>query len=219
MEALVQQLQTAFGNAFADMRQDERMRDVGVYNPRSISSVEAWVIHHSAGRKDQSPFEIRNYHVNTLGWPGIGYHFLVYDPEVYVDWPAVIYVGSVLQSRACVANMNHKVVCICLVGNFETERPSDAHLDLTRRLLDTLDTVLGTRPRRPHRDYRKTACPGKYMDMAALEFSMKDTIRHVRWEVEESIREIEAGKVPEARERLLRLVNVDYGPLYVLERR
>lgn len=129
---------------------------------RDLSLVKYLAIHHSAGSDTQTPVEIANYHINSNGWGGIGYHFLVDKNGM------VYYVGDISTARANVANLNDAVIGICLIGNFtQGQVPTDLQLDSTRKLCDFFinnfpqlnlgwDFVLG------HKDLpgQATACPG-----------------------------------------------------------
>lgn len=129
---------------------------------RSLDQVKYLAIHHSASPDTQTPFEIANYHINSNGWGGIGYHFLVDKNGV------VYYVGDISTARANVANLNDQVIGICLIGNFtQGQVPTDLQLDSTGKLCDFFinnfpqlnlgwDSVLG------HKELpgQATACPG-----------------------------------------------------------
>ncbi|MEK7166249.1 MAG: peptidoglycan recognition family protein, partial [Patescibacteria group bacterium] len=79
---------------------------------RPLSQVQYLTIHHAAGPDTQTPDSIAAFHVNTNGWGGIGYHFVIAkDGRVY-------YVGDLTTGRANVANLNHLVIGICLIGSF-----------------------------------------------------------------------------------------------------
>lgn len=131
---------------------------------RDLSLVKYLAIHHSAGPDSQTPVEIANYHINSNGWGGIGYHFLVDKNGM------VYYVGDISTARANVANLNDAVIGICLIGNFtQGQVPTDLQLDSTRKLcdffinsypdlsnIDSWDKVAG------HKDLpgQATTCPG-----------------------------------------------------------
>lgn len=87
------------------------------------------MIHHSAVDRDNTAVEIASYHVNVLGWPGIGYHWLVH-PDGRIE-----YVGDLRTVRYNVAKRNPEVIGICLPGDFTRHPPTDAALDSTRRLV------------------------------------------------------------------------------------
>jgi hypothetical protein len=127
-----------------------------------LSEYRYLAIHHSAGPDNQTPDDIASYHVNSLGWGGIGYHFVITkDGTTY-------YVGDLTTARANVANMNNLVVGICLVGSFiDGKEPTDAQINSAHELCSQLlfrtpelsgvndwINVVG------HQDLMATRCPG-----------------------------------------------------------
>lgn len=129
---------------------------------RSLSQVKYLAIHHSAGPDTQTPEQIANFHIQTNGWGGIGYHFLIAKDGT------VFYVGDISTARANVANLNEQVIGICLIGNFTQGRiPTDEQLNSGNKLCDffinnfpqftlSWDAVLG------HKELpsQSTTCPG-----------------------------------------------------------
>lgn len=129
------------------------------YEVRGIGGIEQLVIHHSATDDDRSAERIAEYHVNTNGWPGIGYHFLVHQDG------RIEYTQGIEVTSYGVARRNDNTLHICLVGNWTERQPSEAQLVATRKLIDNLCFALGriypvvghTEIAPP--DYA-TACPG-----------------------------------------------------------
>jgi len=106
---------------------------------------------------------IQNAHMNgkDTGYGDIGYHFVI-DPF-----------GHVFQGRELVwqgahakGDNNIQNIGVCLIGNFENEKPTTAALDALHKMLDTLrkqykiprTSVIG------HCDLKNTECPGKYLE-------------------------------------------------------
>ena len=117
------------------------------------------VVHHSGVARDNSAREIASYHVNVLGWPGIGNHFLVHMGG------KIDYVGDILTIRYNVASLNHHVIGICLTGDFTRQPPSTAQLNAARLLIANLQYALGWHvPIAGHGEIalagNGTACPG-----------------------------------------------------------
>jgi len=94
------------------------------------------------------------------GYGDIGYHFVI-DPY-----------GNIFQGRdlawqgahASGAN-NVQNIGVCLLGNFDEEKPTQAALARCRQLLDNLRSTWRI-PRRQvltHQELRSTECPGKYL--------------------------------------------------------
>lgn len=141
-------------------------------NPRFMSRHKApWsriTVHHTAmpleadtslaGRASELR-QIQKSHLNKdEGWGDIGYEFVI-DPE------GRIYEGRRLIWRgAHVRGKNDHNLGICLMGNFDLQRPTQAALTSLERLLDDLRAKNGI-PRSAvtwHRDWpsANTDCPG-----------------------------------------------------------
>jgi len=125
------------------------------------------VVHHSATPDNLvlRDFDaIRRYHMSK-GWRNIGYHWVVE------------YVNNVLQAiqgrqewetgAHCIPR-NHDSIGICVVGNFDVEKPSDKlyrfTADLCRRIMNRHPIELVS----DHRRWDATACPGRNFDMSIL---------------------------------------------------
>jgi N-acetyl-anhydromuramyl-L-alanine amidase AmpD len=128
------------------------------YDARGLGQIEQIVIHHSA-TPDTTAEAIASYHVNTLGWPGIAYHFLVHsDGRIeYTNGVEVISYG--------VARRNDNTMHICMPGDFTTVQPGETQIVATRLLIDNLRYAMGQAyPVVGHKeiappDYA-TSCPG-----------------------------------------------------------
>ena len=130
-------------------------------------------VHHSAeaepapldGSAESSAAALRQIQRSHLKskmppWGDIGYHFLI-DPE-----------GRVFQGRDLAwqgahakGDNNIQNIGVCLLGNFDEEKPSSAALESLRRLLDNLRRTYNI-PRsevHKHADFRSTDCPGKFL--------------------------------------------------------
>ncbi|MFH1485664.1 MAG: peptidoglycan recognition family protein, partial [Chloroflexota bacterium] len=127
------------------------------YPGRELSDINYLVIHHSGVDVDSTAEAVATYHVDTLGWPGIGYHFLIH-------WDGRgEYVGDMATVRYNVAGRNREVVGICLPGDFTSHPPTEAALASARDLAANLRSSLGRPlPAVGHRDIAvgATACPG-----------------------------------------------------------
>lgn len=129
---------------------------------RPSTDVRYVVMHHTAGPDNQTCANIANYHVNSRGWGGIGYHFVIYRDGT------INYVGDLGTARANVKDMNEKVTGVCLVGDFTKKLPSDEQITSAHELckfllfdlkaqfpnLDGWNSLVG------HQDLSPTACPG-----------------------------------------------------------
>ncbi len=92
------------------------------------------IIHHSAAntRSNDFPAVIRSiwdFHANTRGWDDIGYNWLI-------DANGVIYEGRGAERLgAHFSCMNEETVGICLIGNFEEDKPTEAALDALQQFV------------------------------------------------------------------------------------
>lgn len=137
------------------------------YKTRLATAIKQIVIHHSAtkpnssdGIRDAEAFA--RYHVIELGWPGIGYHYVIgKDGTVLKTNP-----NSVSSYHAGKANATS--LGVCLVGTFDVKEPPeeqwDAALRLTRELMGAygipVERVIG------HREVpANKSCPGNRFDM------------------------------------------------------
>lgn len=124
---------------------------------RQISEIKYLAIHHTASDSSQTPKDIAEYHVNSNGWGGIGYHFLIDKAG------NVFYVGDLSTARANVANMNEQVIGIGLIGNFTNGRiPTSNQLDSASKLCEFFITNYPGLSIKGHKELpnQKTICPG-----------------------------------------------------------
>jgi len=122
---------------------------------------EYLIIHHTATDRDRTTFEaVRQYHIRK-GWGDIGYHYFITADGTLWKGRAESEVGAHAQADG----MNFKSIGICLTGNFEVERPTDAQITTLETTLERLraeysisrEQVLG------HQEVPNahTLCPGK----------------------------------------------------------
>lgn len=154
----------ALGNNFVDLR-DSIPGDCFNWSwVRPLNQVNFLAIHHTAGPDTQTPQQIANFHINSNGWGGIGYHFLIAKDGT------VFYVGDISTARANVANLNEQVLGICLVGNFTSGRlPANEQMDCAHKLCDffinnypDLSNITSWDAVRGHKELpgQSTTCPG-----------------------------------------------------------
>lgn len=128
------------------------------YGKRALSDI-AWVVwHHSAVAVDSSAQAIAEYHVGTLGWPGIGYSWLIH-------WDGTIeYVGDMKTIRYQVAGRNNETMGICIPGDWRNTDPPQAALEASRQLWRYLKTTMPWLELKAHREVAlpgyATECPG-----------------------------------------------------------
>ncbi len=124
------------------------------------------VIHHSASDSGNAS-TIDKYHREVKGWSnGLGYHFLIGNGNGSHE--GKIEVGDRWNEQKDGAHAgndkyNKYGIGICLVGNFDNSYPSDSQISSLLYLVDYLQNRCNI-PRENivmHRDFRKTACPGR----------------------------------------------------------
>src|SRR2546425_338525 len=77
------------------------------YTPRDVASIRWIVLHHSGGPADQTPESIARFHIETRGWSGIAYNYLIYeDGRIFAARPLDVV-------PACVKGHNEERLCIC----------------------------------------------------------------------------------------------------------
>lgn len=145
--------------------------------------MQMFVVHHTAqtvnGEKRTALERVRalyQYHTMSLGWGDIGYHYII-------DESGQIYEGKeggryVIGGHAYCNNIG--TVGVALLGNFETEQPSQKQVQSLQWLLQTLGQEYKIDPSRSvtfhgkqfaspivrHRDLLSTSCPGFYLASA-----------------------------------------------------
>ena len=127
------------------------------YTIRERGAVSTIIIHHSVVPPTVDADRIARYHVETSGWPGIGYHFFVgVDGYIRQTQPleAISYHAGDVGNREGVG--------VCLSGDFTNQVPSDLQLTATAQLVAWLlnDLDLSLDAVHGHSDYRDTQCPG-----------------------------------------------------------
>jgi len=124
------------------------------YGRRSLDRIRSCVVHHS-GNTSGSPESFARYHVNTHGWPGIGYHFVI-------DKDATIYLTQYLDTNSYHTSGNNTAAFgICVIGNYEIEVPKHKVIQALVGLINDVRLILPPFEVRGHLDYVNTDCPGK----------------------------------------------------------
>jgi N-acetylmuramoyl-L-alanine amidase len=136
---------------------DQLPKGTRSYAKRNLQQIVRFVIHHSAD-PNGTPEKYAKYHVQTHGWPGIGYHFVIQKD------------GTIFQTNALetisynVENYNTGTVGICLTGNFENELLQAPQKNALVWLLKDLVVQLGPKSILPHSAFKPTECPGDHID-------------------------------------------------------
>jgi N-acetyl-anhydromuramyl-L-alanine amidase AmpD len=133
------------------------------YSTRARSQINSIVLHHSAVPASVGADRIAKYQVERQGWPGIGFHYFIYD-DGRIEQTQPLEVISFHAGDA-----NPTSIGICLAGNFTDQPPTEVQLlstsQLTAWVLQELNLPIGAI--HPHKDYVITACPGNQWDDGA----------------------------------------------------
>jgi hypothetical protein len=180
---------TPFANAPPD-RVDSRSDPIpGSVNARSFedparpghpwtttAKPRAWryiVIHHSATESGNARLFDRAH--RSRGWDELGYHFVIDNGLGGPD--GMVEVGPRWRSQKHGAHaktaddrFNNFGIGICLVGNFETGRPTARQMQALGELVAFLQARYNIAPSHVvgHRDTKPTACPGRHLPIAAV---------------------------------------------------
>ncbi|MEM9803007.1 MAG: peptidoglycan recognition family protein [Planctomycetota bacterium] len=103
---------------------------------------------------------IQRQHMDVEGYADIGYHFLIDPAGRVIEGRQLSWQGAHAGGENNVGNVG-----ICLLGNFEVQRPTRSALASLDRLVFQIQGRLGI-PRnnvRPHRAWKETACPGRHL--------------------------------------------------------
>jgi N-acetylmuramoyl-L-alanine amidase len=120
---------------FRDLRKSLPKHPSKKYESRSLQQIKHIVVHHSL-TKSGSAKAYAEYHINTNGWPGIGYHFHI-GKDGIVDWTNELEVKSYH-----VGNSNRSSVGIVLTGDFRVEKPTKEQMTSLIALIRFLQKLL-----------------------------------------------------------------------------
>ena len=131
------------------------------------------VIHHSATPAGNAAVFDKMH--REKGWDELGYHFVIGNGpqsgdgqiEVGPRWPKQKW-GA--HAKTPNNEFNERGIGICLVGNFDVERPTPAQMRSLTRLVAYLMRTYNISPRDVigHGETKATDCPGRYMNVAAV---------------------------------------------------
>ena len=131
----------------------------GEYGRRTLADIEYIVIHHSGVDHDNTAAQIASHHVVTLGWQGIGYHYVVHQDGAIDrchDYATISY---------HVAGRNRECLGVCLTGDWSEREPPEVQIEATRWLVEHIRDAIGWRPVIGHTDVALpgygTDCPGQ----------------------------------------------------------
>jgi hypothetical protein len=182
------QLQQGGGSAQPGTLTKPPMRDVvdqlqkhstKSYPRRQLKAITHLCIHHSAVSGAVPVEHVAQYHVETQGWPGIGYHY-------YVKPDGTIYQTQHLETMSWhVSHNNDYTVGICVSGDFTYAPPPQIQIDaaayLSAWLMQELKipekNILG------HKEFpnNDTSCPGEtWLKGVVWKNMLLDSVRAAR---------------------------------------
>ena len=144
-------------------------------------------IHHSFtkdGRLLNDTEAIRRYHIHTLGWSDIGYHYVIED---LAEGDAQVVNARPIEFQGAHARgENEGNIGICLVGNFDVAEPTRMKYAALARLLIGLQKkyciewpqIVG------HVYYSHKTCPGRKFNWLKLA-QIIETVRGVKFTFED----------------------------------
>lgn len=135
---------------------------MGKIQPLKPEDVKYLIVHHTATSRDFTTFNsVKNYHINTLKYDDIFYHYFITGDGTKYDGRPINKTVPFSENTLIWPYSLH----ICLTGNFETEKPSEAQLTTLKSILLSLknqykiplDKILGHK----EASVTGTLCPGK----------------------------------------------------------
>ena len=120
---------------FVDFRNKVMRHKTLKFPVLSLTGKTTIAIHHSLTKQGLGGSNAEGYarfHVQTNGWPSIGYHYVI-EPDGTIKW------CNDIETRAYhVGDHNNYAVGICLTGDFRTEKPTAAQEESLRNLVNGL---------------------------------------------------------------------------------
>lgn len=119
------------------------------------SNTNRIILHHSGTLARQTVETIHNYHKNTLGYAGIGYHYYVrQDGNIYKGRP-----DNTVGAHAYGSNTDS--IGVCFEGHFDKEGMGDLQRRAGQELIAYLKEEYNISKVQAHKDVNQTSCPGK----------------------------------------------------------
>lgn len=144
-----------------DLRGKLRTHKTKRYKTRKLSDIRSYGIHHSLTTSG-SPEAFANFHIDTNGWPGIAYTYVIQrDGTIYWCWDHTVVTYHV-------GNSNKHSLGICMIGDFRTQKPTPeqykAALELIRYLQKQIPSAKQIMGHSEYPGYSWKACPVIDMD-------------------------------------------------------
>ena len=159
------------------------------------TSTNRIILHNSGVTVLQSVEIIHNYHKNTKGWAGIGYHF-------YVRKDGSIYRGRPENTVGAHAyNNNSDSIGICFEGDFNQEVLSDVQKNAGKELISYLCKKYGITKIQGHKEVNNTSCPGSNFPLDEMKEIKKNEEPQTTKSIADLANEVIAGKYGVGEER------------------
>ena len=134
-----------------------------------MREINRLIIHHSLTKDSLtvSAGAIRRYHMETLGWRAVGYHYL---QERIGDYEEILKGRFHHEIGAHTKGHNHDSIGICLIGNYDLTSPFEDQYQLLAKLcaeiMYTYDLPMNDVY--PHSEFADKTCPGTMFSMDYL---------------------------------------------------
>lgn len=125
------------------------------YPKRSMDQVTEFIVHHMAS---EAPLVNQaNYHVNTKGWAGLGYHIVIWKDRIIQANPLDVV------SNHC-SGHNPQSIGVSILGDLSKRPITDLERKLVAGVLASLNAMLPGRKILGHNECVATTCPATSMD-------------------------------------------------------
>jgi len=182
-------LRAEFGADYEDLTRSLPRHATLVYHERPLTAIDRVVLHHTEASKATTWQSVAQYHVNSNGWPGIGYHIGV---RSFAGKVKVSLLNDP-RTRSYHAHTvgNNQGLAVCLAGSFVREEPTVEEVDVLRRITQvvwrwtTWPTSPSPLPVVGHRDVpgNQTSCPGDKLAAVLPWLNSPDTSNSLIWAV------------------------------------
>jgi hypothetical protein len=142
--------------------------------PKAKANHWRWIVIHHSATPSGGAAAFDKMH-RAKGWDELGYHFVIGNGtdtrdgqiEVGSRWPKQKW-GA--HAKTADNRYNNYGIGICLVGNFDIDRPTAAQMKSLAKLVAFLMQTYHITPDRVigHRDTKPTDCPGRNMSIALV---------------------------------------------------
>jgi hypothetical protein len=180
-------LEAEFGADYEDLSGSLPRHATAQYQERDVRAIDRIVLHHTDASRAISWQSVAQYHVDSNGWPGIGYHIGVrtFDGRVKVSLLNAPRTRS--YHAHTVGNMHG--LAVCLAGKFDDLFPTVNEVDVLRQVAQVARRwatwTTAPLPVVGHRDVpgNDTSCPGDKLAAVLPWLNSPDTSDSLIWAV------------------------------------